>query len=67
MANIEKEGDNRKGNVTEEAWSNAFGMQDYSKFEAMFAEDAYIVGSSVSKTIRGRKEVARSYSRSPRS
>lgn len=51
-------GENRKGNVTEEKWSNAFASQDSQEFENMFAEDVVLVASSMVKPVVGRKAVA---------
>ncbi len=60
MANAEI-GENRKGNVTEEGWSNAFGSQDSKKFEEMFAEDVVLVASAMAKPVVGRQAVACSF------
>lgn len=50
-------GENRKGNVTEEGWSNAFASQDSKKFEEMFTEDVVLVSATQAKPIVGRKAV----------
>ncbi len=51
-------GENRRGNVTEEGWSDAFGSQDSKKFEDMFAEDVVLVSATQTKPIAGRQAVA---------
>ncbi|MDR3330985.1 MAG: hypothetical protein LBT08_00010 [Synergistaceae bacterium] len=49
---------NKKGNVTEEGWTEAFASQSKEQFTTVFNDDVILVASSLVKPIQGREKVA---------